>query len=72
MRRDSLRWQPPFFCWRASLWVKRQATQKLQATRRLGPRMSSQLFYVRVFLPVTAIEQAIRPGWETELAQRKR
>jgi len=34
--------------------------------------MSSELFYVLVVLPVTAIGQAIRPGWETELAQRRR
>ena len=40
--------------------------------QRFGPMMSSELFYVCVFLPLTATEQAIRPGWETELAQRRR
>jgi hypothetical protein len=52
--------------------VKRQATRRLWGMWRFGPTMSSELFYVCVFLPVTAIGRAIRPGLETELAPRRR
>jgi len=55
-----------FFCWRASPSVKRQAT------RRFQPRVSPGLSYVRGVFRVTAIGQAIRPGWETEPARLRR
>ena len=66
---------PPFFCWRASLWVKRQATQKLQPLKVQRSRPVKplfELFYACDVLQPLAIEQVIRPESATALAQYKR
>jgi hypothetical protein len=64
--------QPPLFCDRA--WpVKSRAPQQAKTMQRFRLVMPSfELSCACDVLPAKALLQATRPGWATELAQRKR
>jgi hypothetical protein len=63
--------QPPLFWSRASLWAKRQETQRVKGM----PQSRLMKLPYRIFCArgvSLALEQAIRPEWATELVQYKR